>query len=251
MLETLERSEPQVAPTAPLLEIRDLHVHYGRAHILQGVDIAVGAEPIALVGRNGMGKTTLCQTIMGMVSAGKGAIEFEGRNIKGLPPNRIARRGLALVPQGRRCFPSLTVHEHLKLVEQGRDARWTIERIYGTFPRLAERKNNGGMQLSGGEQQMLAISRALLTNPKLVIMDEPSEGLAPVIVDHLCEILRGLRDEGIALLLVEQKLGVATEVCGTVAIMVNGRIATTMDAQALLADEAAQNRYLGVAQHGH
>jgi branched-chain amino acid transport system ATP-binding protein len=248
---TLQPSAPQVASaTAPLLEVRDLHVHYGRAHILQGVNIAVAAEPIALVGRNGMGKTTLCQTIMGMVSAGEGAIRFQGRSIKGLPPNRVARRGLALVPQGRRCFPSLTVHEHLKLVEQAKGA-WTIDRAYETFPRLAERKGNGGTQLSGGEQQMLAIARALLTNPKLVIMDEPSEGLAPVIVDHLCEVLRGLRNEGIALLLVEQKLGVATEVCDTVAIMVNGRIAATMDAQALLADEAAQNRYLGVAQHGH
>ena len=252
MLDTLPRPQESVAPAAAqLLEVRGLNVHYGRAHILQGVDVAVGIEPLALVGRNGMGKTTLCQTIMGMVPAGAGEILFQGESIKGLAPNRVARRGLALVPQGRRCFQSLTVHEHLKLVEQGRGARWTIERVYDTFPRLAERKNNGGTQLSGGEQQMLAIARALLTNPKLVIMDEPSEGLAPVIVDHLCEVLRGLREEGIALLLVEQKLGVATEVCGTIAIMVNGRIATIMDAQALLADEAAQNRYLGVAQHGH
>jgi branched-chain amino acid transport system ATP-binding protein len=252
MLDAPAPAQDRVTPAAaPLLEVRGLHVHYGRAHILQGVDIAVGVDPIALVGRNGMGKTTLCQTIMGMVAAGAGEIVLEGEGIKGLAPNRVARRGLALVPQGRRCFQSLTVHEHLRLVEQGRGAGWTIERVYATFPRLAERKNNGGTQLSGGEQQMLAIARALLTNPKLVIMDEPSEGLAPVIVDHLCEVLRGLRREGIALLLVEQKLGVATEVCGTVAIMVNGRIATTMDAQALLADEAAQNRYLGVAQHGH
>jgi branched-chain amino acid transport system ATP-binding protein len=252
MLGTVERPREETATaTAPLLDIRGLHVHYGRAHILQGVDIAVGAEPIALVGRNGMGKTTLCQAIMGMVAPGKGAIEFEGRSVKRLAPHRVARRGLALVPQGRRCFRSLTVHEHLKLVEQGRGARWTVERVYDTFPRLAERKGNGGTQLSGGEQQMLAIARALLTNPKLVIMDEPSEGLAPVIVDQLCAVLRGLRAEGIALLLVEQKLGVAAEVCDTVAVMVNGRIATTVGAQALLADDAAQNRYLGVAQHGH
>jgi branched-chain amino acid transport system ATP-binding protein len=236
---------------ASLLEIRDLQVHFGRAHILQGVSLSVGHDPIALVGRNGMGKTTLCQTVMGLNAAAGGEIMFRGRSIKGLTPNRVAKSGIALVPQGRRCFPSLTVHEHLQLVEQGRDVSWTIERVYETFPRLAERKNNGGTQLSGGEQQMLAIARALLTNPKLVIMDEPSEGLAPVIVDHLCEVLRGLRVEGMGLLLVEQKLGVATAVCGTVAIMVNGHVATVMDAAALLADEAAQNRWLGVAQGGH
>jgi branched-chain amino acid transport system ATP-binding protein len=231
--------------------VRDLHVHYGRAHILQGVSLSLGAEPLALVGRNGMGKTTLCHAVMGLTPSGEGAIEVEGRSVKGLASNRVARAGVALVPQGRRCFPSLTVHEHLRLVERGRDAAWTIERVYATFPRLAERRNNGGTQLSGGEQQMLAISRALLTNPRVVIMDEPSEGLAPVIVEHLCEVLRGLAREGMGLLLVEQKLGVATAVCGTVAVMVNGRIATTMGAEALLADEAAQNRYLGVARDAH
>jgi branched-chain amino acid transport system ATP-binding protein len=253
MLATLDRptTPASSATRSPVLEVRDLHVHYGRAHILQGVSLGVGAEPIALVGRNGMGKTTLCQTIMGMVASGQGSITLEGKEIRGLAPNRVAKSGIALVPQGRRCFPSLTVHEHLRLVEQRGAVGWTIERVYDTFPRLAERKGNGGTQLSGGEQQMLAIARALLTNPKLVIMDEPSEGLAPVIVDHLCEVLRALPGEGIALLLVEQKLGVATAVCDTVAIMVNGRIATTMNAAALLADEAAQNRYLGVAQHGH
>ncbi len=254
MLATMERpigSGGETATASPLLEIRDLHVHFGQAHILQGVTLSVGTEPIALVGRNGMGKTTLCQTVMGLNPAGTGEIAFQGRSLKGLTPNRVAKSGIALVPQGRRCFPSLSVHEHLRLVEQGRDKAWTIERVYDTFPRLAERKGNGGTQLSGGEQQMLAIARALLTNPKLVIMDEPSEGLAPVIVDHLCEVLRGLRSEGMGLLLVEQKLGVATAVCDTVAIMVNGRIATVMDSAALLSDEAAQNRYLGVAQGGH
>jgi branched-chain amino acid transport system ATP-binding protein len=253
MLAALERptaSETDQAGAA-LLEIRDLHVRFGQAHILQGVSLSVGRDPIALVGRNGMGKTTLCQTVMGLNAAAGGEITFQGGSIKGLTPNRVAKSGIALVPQGRRCFPSLTVHEHLRLVEQGRDVSWTVERVYETFPRLAERKNNGGTQLSGGEQQMLAIARALLTNPKLVIMDEPSEGLAPVIVDHLCEVLRGLRAEGMRLLLVEQKLGVAAAVCDTVAIMVNGHVATVMDAATLLADEAAQNRWLGVAQGGH
>jgi len=236
---------------APILEIRDLHVRFGRAHILQGVNLSVGRDPVALIGRNGMGKTTLCQTVMGLNAAAGGEITFRGGSIKGLAPNRVAKSGIALVPQGRRCFPSLTVHEHLRLVEQGRDVSWTVERVYETFPRLAERKNNGGSELSGGEQQMLAIARALLINPKLVIMDEPSEGLAPVIVDHLCEVLRGLRAEGMGLVLVEQNLGVATAVCETVAIMVNGHVATVMDATTLLDDEAAQNRWLGVAQGGH
>ncbi|HYF53641.1 MAG TPA: ATP-binding cassette domain-containing protein, partial [Salinarimonas sp.] len=178
MLATVETPVAGARTGTAALEIRDLHVHFGQAHILQGVTLSVGSEPIALVGRNGMGKTTLCQTVMGMNAAGAGEVAFEGRSLKGLPSNRVARSGLALVPQGRRCFPSLTVHEHLRLVERGRDAKWTIERVYDTFPRLAERKGNGGTQLSGGEQQMLAIARALLTNPRLVIMDEPSEGLA-------------------------------------------------------------------------
>ena len=232
------------------LEIRDLHVHYGAAHILEGVSLDVGKEPLALVGRNGMGKTTLCHAVMGMTRVTSGSIRHDGRDMVGLSPNRIARSGIALVPQGRRCFPSLTVHEHLRLVERSRSAAWTIERVYETFPRLAERRRNGGTQLSGGEQQMLAIGRALLTNPRLVIMDEPSEGLAPVIVDHLCAVLRGLASEGMGLLLVEQKIAVAAAVCDRVAIMVNGRIATTMGSQDLVNDEAAQRRYLGVS-HGH
>ena len=233
-----------------MLVVRDLHVRFGQAHILQGVDLAVGPEPLAIVGRNGMGKTTLCQTIMGMVP-GEGEISLDGEGLAGRPPNRVARAGLALVPQGRRTFPSLTVDEHLRLVAQGPRARWTIERAYATFPRLAERRRNGGTQLSGGEQQMLAIARALLMNPRLVIMDEPSEGLAPVIVDHLAEVLRGLAAEGTGLLLVEQNLRMAAAVCGTVAVMVTGRIAATMPAADLVADEALQRRYLGVAAGSH
>ncbi len=230
-----------------MLEVRDLHVRFGQAHILQGVSLSVGDRPVAIVGRNGMGKTTLCQAVMGMVGASGGSVRFDGREMRGLPANRVARAGIALVPQGRRVFPSLTVHEHLRLVSRGKNARWTIERAYETFPRLAERRNNGGTQLSGGEQQMVAIARALLTEPRLVVMDEPSEGLAPVVVDRLVEILRALPGEGVGLLLVEQNLGVATEVCGTVAVMVNGRIAAAMPSRALLEDEAAQRRFLGVS----
>jgi branched-chain amino acid transport system ATP-binding protein len=234
-----------------MLAVRDLHVRFGQAHILQGVTLDVGAAPLALVGRNGMGKTTLCQTIMGMTKASEGEITLGGLRLNGLPSNQIAKAGVALVPQGRRTFPSLTVHEHLRLVAQGRGAAWTIERVYETFPRLAERKGNGGTQLSGGEQQMLAIARALLMNPKLVIMDEPSEGLAPVIVDHLIEVLRQLSREGMGVLLVEQNLRVATEVAETVAIMVTGRVAATMPASQLAADEELQRRYLGVSSGHH
>ena len=232
------------------LEIDDLHVRFGRAHILQGVSLSLRKEPLSLVGRNGMGKSTLCHAIMGMVAAQSGHIRLDDEDIVGLNPNRVARKGIALVPQGRHMFPSLSVHEHLTLVARKGDVPWTIDRVYETFPRLAERRRNGGNQLSGGEQQMLAISRALLMNPRIVIMDEPSEGLAPVIVDHLVETLKQIAAEGMGVLLVEQNMRVATSVSETVAIMVTGRIATTMASQALMDDAEAQRRYLGVS-HGH
>ena len=234
-----------------MLAVKDLHVRFGEAQILQGVTVSVTDAPLAIVGRNGMGKTTLCQAIMGMVRVSEGEVTLDGQPMAGLPPFRIARHGIALVPQGRRTFPSLSVHEHLRLVSQGNDVRWTIERVYATFPRLAERRRNGGTELSGGEQQMLAIARALLMNPKLVIMDEPSEGLAPVIVEHLIEVLRALRNDGIGLLLVEQNLRVATEVAPDVAIMVTGRIAASLPARTLAEDPEIQRRYLGVATGGH
>lgn len=234
-----------------LLAIRDLHVRFGRAHILQGVSLDLGRAPLALVGRNGMGKTTLCQAIMGLVATDQGSLHLNGREITAHGPTRICRAGIALVPQGRRVFPSLSVHEHLRLVAQRGNPAWTIARIYDTFPRLAERRRNGGAQLSGGEQQMLAISRALLLNPKLIVMDEPSEGLAPVIVDHLIDVLKGLAAEGMGLFLVEQNLRVATSVAETVAVMVAGRIAATMPARDLMEDEEAQRRWLGVTRGHH
>ncbi len=231
------------------LEIRDLQVRFGRATILQGIDLDVLGAPLSVVGRNGMGKTTMCSALMGMVPA-SGSAKLDGKEVLGLGTGRVARSGIALVPQGRRMFPSLSVHEHLVLVAQKGDPAWTIDRVYETFPRLAERRRNGGDQLSGGEQQMLAISRALLMNPKLVIMDEPSEGLAPVIVDHLIEVLRNITTEGMGLLLIEQNLRVATSVSEQVAIMVTGKIAATVNSVELAADRDMQNRYLGVS-HGH
>ena len=234
-----------------MLSIRDLGVNFGHAEILRGVSLDVGAEPFAIAGRNGMGKTTLCSAIMGLVPVRSGSVTFGGARIDGRSTTRIARSGIAIVPQGRRVFPSLSVDEHLRLVSQGRNAVWTIERVYDTFPRLAERKKNGGAQLSGGEQQMLAISRALLLNPKLIIMDEPSEGLAPALVDHLIEVLRGLAQEQMGLLLVEQNLRVATSVASNVAIMLGGQITATVSAAELNADEGLQRRYLGVSTGSH
>ena len=240
-------------PEPAILQVRDLHVYRGASHILQGVSLDLGAAPLSLVGRNGMGKTTLCQAIMGLLPARGGTVSVAGRDVSGLRPFRVARAGIGYVPQGRRVFPSLSVHEHLIMVARpggamvARPGRtWTIERIYDVFPRLAERRRNGGAELSGGEQQMLAVARALLLNPALLVMDEPTEGLAPLLVEQLVELLRRLPAEGVGLLLVEQNIAVATGVADRVLVMVNGRIALAADAAALAADEALQRRYLGV-----
>ncbi len=234
--------------TSPLLEIADLQVHYGRAHVLQGVSLRLSRGVLGVIGRNGMGKTTLCQTIIGLKAATSGSIKFMGHELIGLPPNKIANLGIGYVPQGRRTWPSLTVDEHLRLVAQKRPPAggWTIERVYETFPRLAERRRNGGTQLSGGEQQMLAIGRALLLHPRLLVMDEPTEGLAPVIVEQVEALLKSLAVDGsLAVLLVEQNLGVATATAETVAIVVNGGIAREMPAADLAADRELQERLLG------
>ena len=230
------------------LEISDVHVAYGRAQVLHGVSLHVGSEPVALLGRNGMGKTTLCQALLGLVPLTSGEIRFGGVSLRGRKPHEIAKLGIGYVPQGRRIFPSLSVDEHLRLMEQKRPPAggWTAARVYETFPRLAERKRNGAAALSGGEQQMLAIGRALLLNPRLLVMDEPSEGLAPVIVAHVIETLHRLSAEGIGLLIVEQKLAVATAAAQHLGVMLTGRIVLETTAAALLADEAAQRRYLGV-----
>jgi uncharacterized protein (UPF0261 family)/ABC-type branched-subunit amino acid transport system ATPase component len=236
----------------PVLEIRGLNVLYGRSHALQGVDLTLRQGALSVVGRNGMGKTTLCNAIMGLVRASSGSIRFAGEELVGRAPADIARLGIGYVPQGRRLWRTLTVDEHLRLVAGERRGAWTIERIYDTFPRLAERKSNAGSQLSGGEQQMVAISRALLLNPRLLVMDEPTEGLAPVIVAQVDDILVRLAEDGeIAVLVIEQNIGVATAVADTVAIMVNGRINRLIDSRELAADRDLQERLLGVGRHGH
>jgi uncharacterized protein (UPF0261 family)/ABC-type branched-subunit amino acid transport system ATPase component len=232
--------------SGPVLRVDRLNVYYGRAHALQDVSFTLDRGILAIVGRNGMGKTTLCNAITGLVAA-SGSIKFGGTETVGLPPHAITALGIGYVPQGRRVWPSLTVDEHLRLAAgSAHRGVWTIERVYDLFPRLAERRNNGGYQLSGGEQQMLAIARALLLNPRLLVMDEPTEGLAPVIVEQVAATLKALGDDALSVLLIEQNLGVAIDVADTIAVMVNGRIARTLPAAELAADSDLQQRLLGV-----
>ena len=234
--------------SAPLLVIEGLDVYYGRAHALQSVSLSLARGVLGIVGRNGMGKTTLCNAITGLVPA-TGSVRLAGEEILGLSPNQITQRGIAYVPQGRRVWPSLSVDETLKLVAR---KKRDVDRVYTMFPRLAERKGNGGGQLSGGEQQMLAIGRALLLEPRLLVMDEPTEGLAPVIVEHVASSLRALAAEGeIGILLIEQNLGVALDVADSIGVMVNGRIAHQMPAAQLAADRSLQEQLLGVRSGGH
>ena len=234
-------------PKSPVLAVEGLDVYYGRAHVLQGVSLVLERGVLAVVGRNGMGKTTLCNAITGLVPA-SGSVKLFGEEIRGLAPHRITQRGIAYVPQGRRVWPSLSVDETLRLVAR---KKRDIERVYAMFPRLAERKGHGGAQLSGGEQQMLAIGRALLLEPRLLVMDEPTEGLAPLVVEQVVEALRGLAAESeISVLLIEQNLGVAIDVADRIGVMVNGRIAHEMAAGELGADRALQERLLGLRSGG-
>jgi ABC-type branched-subunit amino acid transport system ATPase component len=234
-----------------ILVIDNLLVSYGQARAVQGVSLSLGHGVLAVVGRNGMGKTSLCNAVTGMVKA-SGRISFDGRDILGLAPNLITNMGIAYVPQGRRVWRSLTVDEHLQLASRtARKGEWNIERVYQVFPRLAERRRNGGAQLSGGEQQMLAIARALLFNPLLLVMDEPTEGLAPVIVDHVVGLIKQLAYESnIPVLLIEQNLGVALAVSEKVAVMVNGQVATIVSSEVLKNDRQLQEQLLGVQSGG-
>jgi branched-chain amino acid transport system ATP-binding protein len=230
-----------------LLAVEGLNAFYGRAQILNEVSFSMGEESVAIVGRNGMGKTTLCAAIMGLAPPrSSGSVRFRGREMRGRAPHKVARAGIGYVPQGRRLFPSLTVDEHLKIAARGTNGGWTSARVYELFPRLAERKRNGGAELSGGEQQMLAIGRALLGNPRLLIMDEPSEGLAPRVIDTLVETFKKLEEEGLAILLIEQNLGVATSLAERQLVMVGGEIALETTAAKLAADTEMQRRFLGV-----
>ena len=231
-----------------ILKVTDLHAHRGHSHILQGVSIDLPAGVTGVIGRNGMGKTTFAESVMGILRPTSGSILLDAQELAGKPSFRIARAGIALVPQGRRLFRSLTVAEHLQL--QGRKATgpWTRDRVLEIFPRLSERLNNGGTELSGGEQQMLAVARALMQNPKVLILDEPSEGLAPVIVDELGRNIKKLGNEGLAVLLIEQNLElILATISDNVAVMENGRFTEKIAVNALSTDRAARERILGVA----
>jgi branched-chain amino acid transport system ATP-binding protein len=217
--------------TAPLLEARDLHTFYGASHVLHGVSLAVApGETVTLMGRNGMGKTTTIRSVLGLTGARSGEVLVRGTRVTGWPTHRIAQLGIALVPEGRGIFPALSVRENLMMA--ARPGRWTQERAVELFPRLAERLHHLGSQLSGGEQQMLAIARALLTNPELIILDGATEGLAPLARQQIWSALRRLRSEGTAALIVDKEVRRLLEIGDRHLILVKGRVAfsgTTAD----------------------
>lgn len=231
-----------------MLTVQDIHTYYGESHILQGVTLEVGqGEAIALLGRNGVGKTTTISSIIGFELPRRGQIMLRGRNIVGRPSHEIAQSGVGLVPQGRGIFPTLTVQENLTLATRNaQNGGWTFDRVLEVFPLLAVRLKNMGSQLSGGEQQMLAIARALMTNPELLLLDEPSEGLAPLIVAEIGRIVAQLKEQGLSILLVEQNLNLALGVADRVYVMNKGRIVFEGTPTNLREQEEVMHRYLGV-----
>jgi branched-chain amino acid transport system ATP-binding protein len=255
-----------------LLEVRDVHTYRGQSYVLQGVSLDVpDAACTTLLGRNGMGKTTLIRSLMGLSPPSSGSIKLDGRELVGLPPFAIAKKGLALVPQGRHVFRSLSVDENLTLAARNSNGQarnggargwkgfarpsqqggtspqgWTAERVYEIFPNLKERRRNRGSDLSGGEQQMLAIGRALMTNPRILLMDEPSEGLAPVIVERVAEVIKGLRGQKLSILLVEQNYKLGVDSADYVYILSKGVVVWDGKPEQLEAEENIRQTHLGV-----
>jgi branched-chain amino acid transport system ATP-binding protein len=233
-----------------VIEVRDLHTYRGPNYVLQGVNLSIAAGACTvLLGRNGMGKTTLVHTVMGLLRPRSGQILFRGEDLSGRPPFRIAQRGLALVPQGRRVFPSLTVEENLTLAARADPSDsdpWTLDRVYDLFGNLKERRRLRGGQLSGGEQQMLAVARALLTNPRLLLMDEPSEGLAPVLVERMGQIIADLRGSGLSIFLVEQNYGLAIDSADHLYILSNGQVVWAGTAAELESSAPVREAHLGI-----
>jgi branched-chain amino acid transport system ATP-binding protein len=235
---------------AALLEARGLHTFYGASHVIDGVDFVVGrGETVALMGRNGMGKTTLLRSLLGLTPPSAGEVRVKGAVMTGAKPHRIARQGIAFVPEGRGIFATLSVREHLVMAARpGSDGRrdWTLERVLDTFPRLAERLDHGGTQLSGGEQQMLTIARALMTNPDLLLLDEATEGLAPLIAREIWSILGRIRTAGIAAVVVDKNVAKLAAVADRIVVLVKGRVAFAGSAAELKAQPELMHRHLGV-----
>jgi branched-chain amino acid transport system ATP-binding protein len=235
-----------------ILSVRDIHVYYGDSYVLQGISLRVVEGQVAvIVGRNGVGKTTLIRSILGFTPPRRGEVVFQGVDITRVPSNRIVRMGMTVVPQGRHIFPSLTVKENMEIAARhvkrnGKPARWTFESVLKLFPRLRERISQRAGKLSGGEQQMLATARALIGNPALLVMDEPSEGLAPLLVQELYELYHKLRDEGLSILLVEQNLALTLGVADYVYVMSKGAIAYESTPTEVLGNEDVKTRYLGI-----
>jgi branched-chain amino acid transport system ATP-binding protein len=234
---------------SPILLVNDIHTYYGESYILQGISLKGDrASVVALVGRNGMGKTTTIRAIMGFTRPRRGKIYFKEKEITGLPSFQVCRMGISLVPQGRRIFPSLTVKENLTIVArhtQKEDA-WNMERIISFFPILGERANNRGNQLSGGELQMLAIARALITNPEFMLMDEPSEGLAPMVIQNICQIILQLKGKGFSILLAEQNLPLALKVADYLYVVAKGKIVYESTPPELQHNEEIKREFLAV-----
>ena len=245
-----DRMEELFTVMSALLELRGIRAGYDTGDVLHGVDLDLPqGEVVALLGRNGVGKTTLVNTIVGLVRPRAGAVLLDGRDLAGASPHTIARAGIAIVPQGRRIFSRLTVEENLKLARRavdGRKVEWSLSDVYELLPRLQERRRHRGNELSGGEQQMLAIGRALLANPRVLLFDEPSEGLAPLLVDRMTETIVGLRERGLSAIVVEQNLHVAVALADRVAIMTKGEIAYRATTTEFRADRATAHALLGV-----
>ncbi|HLG71243.1 MAG TPA: ABC transporter ATP-binding protein [Chloroflexota bacterium] len=230
-----------------MLQVEDIHTYYGDSHILQGVSLNVNpGELVCLVGRNGAGKTTTIRSIIGFNKPRAGKVTYEGKDTTGMPPYKIAKMGIGLVPQGRRIFPDLSVQENLLFAHDKKRGSWDLNKVYSVFPRLKERQKNRGDQLSGGEQQMLAIARALLMNPSLILMDEPSEGLAPLIVREIGRIIKEVKNEGLSVLLVEQNLALGLSVADRCYVLNKGRIVYESSPDELRQNEQVKHQYLGV-----
>ena len=241
----------QATPSTPLLEGRGLDTYYGQSHVLRGVSLRIAAgEAIGLMGRNGMGKTTLIRTLVGLVRPRGGAVLIDGEDITGLPTFAIARRGIAYVPEGRGIFTSLSVAENLAIAarpaRRGTTPGWSVARVLEVFPRLANRLGNRGDQLSGGEQQMLAIARALLSNPRLIILDEATEGLAPIVRDEIWKTVTLLRSTGMATLVVDKTVAAVTAIADRIVILVKGEVVFEDTPARLTADPQLMHRHLGV-----